>query len=516
MVLYHANGRVVKKHDDYLEQEAAKYANANHYEEQIEHCKRHDPKAVEMKQSVHIIVDSQIYYTLYVDDRGGALWEEIPGFATQRSDPIPAGGLDRSTLMKCSSLADDIFRYKPDATELVLPVKYPRRHCSGANTYAQFASYYRGLMPPEDPPFPHLKYEYRSDNQVAHIRADEIIDYIVPWLRKMERAFQAAEDERKSSPTPEETEDDPAQNVQYRIPKETKMDIPPELVNKIHLYNAMLQLGLPTFVQKPVVDSLVAHMYRTNLNACELETLEMTVGRFYSQGVPVLDPVLCHFVGTYPLRTLQDRHISRQQADAPPKGETGKTGKATTEGIETHWNLEPDFDFSESDRRLLDFAEYRGGRRDFPDDTFVLPPKLPVLGHSIRHWSGIRRNGSTAAAHTGLPLNIGRVLKYHRRSPRDRIYPKPRDDHPGPDSKKRKRSEAEDETNDHLEETNDPEVEEAEKDPYSDDIVTKHYAEYATHRLARLEHFQRHPPGSALPPQEPEPTKTGPAPSQST
>jgi hypothetical protein len=314
------------------------------------------------------------------------------------------------------------------------------------------------------------------------------------------------------------------------------MDIPEELLNKIHLYNAMLQLGLPSFIQRPLIDKLVDQMYRTNLNACELEILEITVGRFYSQGVPVLDPVLCHFVGTYPLRMLQDRQISRRlevpkvvdghndqstdqreepeaprNTDAPPKGETEKTEKANTEGINEHWDLTLQFDFSESDRRYLDFAEYRGGRRDFPHDTFVLPPKLPVLGHSIRHWSGIRRNGNTAAAHTGLPLNVGRVLKYHRRSSGDRIYPKPRDGHSGPGSRKRKRSEMEAEANERTEETTDPNVEEAEEDPYSDDIVTKHYAEYATHRLARLEYFQRYPPGSAPPPDpEAEPTETGP------
>jgi hypothetical protein len=95
---------------------------------------------------------------------------------------------------------------------------------------------------------------------------------------------------------------------------------------------------------------------------------------------------------------------------------------------------------------------------------------------------------------------VGRVLKYRRRIPRDRIYPKPRDDHPGPGIKKRKRSEAEAEANEQHEETNVPDIEKAEEDPYSDDIWTKHYTEYATHRLARLEYFQRYAPGSAPPP----------------
>jgi hypothetical protein len=99
------------------------------------------------------------------------------------------------------------------------------------------------------------------------------------------------------------------QNFEYSIPEETKMDIHEDLVNKIHLYNAMLQLGIPSVVRRLLIHRLVDQMYRKNLNACELETLEMTVGRFHSQGVPVLDPVLCYFVSTYPLHSCKiDRY----------------------------------------------------------------------------------------------------------------------------------------------------------------------------------------------------------------
>ncbi|KAI2482128.1 hypothetical protein Ptr902_06509 [Pyrenophora tritici-repentis] len=46
--------------------------------------------------------------------------------------------------------------------------------------------------------------------------------------------------------------------------------------------------------------------------------------------------------------------------------------------------------------------------------THELPPVLPVLGHTARHWSGVRKNGSTAAAFTGFPLNIGKGKRFVR------------------------------------------------------------------------------------------------------
>lgn len=335
--------------------------------------------------------------------------------------------------MRCSSLADDFFRYNPGATELHLPLEYPRRH-EAVSTYTDFANGYEKMKPPH-PPFPGLKYKYRGDEQMAHIRAHKIREYIVPWLLGMEKDFQKADAEREKAKTSEQDpEDPPEKNIEYDPHSVTKIAIPEDLLGKIHLYNAMLQLGLPSFVRQPLIDGLVAQMYRTNLSACELDTLEMTIGRFYAHGVPVLDPVLCHFIGTYALRNSQDRQ--RPEPSAPPEQDdlsptddeaqqddppspveeeaanqkNTSNKEAQTEGDENHWDLDHAFDFSKSHRRYIDFAEFHGGRRDFPNDTFVLPPKLPVLGHSIRHWSGIRRNGSAAAAHTGLPLNAGRVL----------------------------------------------------------------------------------------------------------
>ncbi|KAF1919054.1 hypothetical protein BDU57DRAFT_568071 [Ampelomyces quisqualis] len=68
-----------------------------------------------------------------------------------------------------------------------------------------------------------------------------------------------------------------------------------------------------------------------------------------------------------------------------------------------------------STREWLVYSTMEAGRRDYPDDTISLPPRLEVIGHCISNWSDVRRNGNIAAAHTGFPLNVGRVNKYYRR-----------------------------------------------------------------------------------------------------
>ena len=72
--------------------------------------------------------------------------------------------------------------------------------------------------------------------------------------------------------------------------------------------------------------------------------------------------------------------------------------------------------FNHTKRKYLEFAEqevYCG--KDFPADTYLLPLKLPVIAHSIKNWSGVRRNGSAAAAYTGFSLNIGKYKKFIHR-----------------------------------------------------------------------------------------------------
>ncbi|KAH8701317.1 hypothetical protein GQ44DRAFT_717857 [Phaeosphaeriaceae sp. PMI808] len=156
----------------------------------------------------------------------------------------------------------------------------------------------------------------------------------------------------------------------------------------------MLQLGLPSFIQRPLIDQLVAQMYHTRLDSCHLMTLEMTVGRFYSQGVAVLDPVINHLIGTYSLRSLQDRNGPDNTA---------------------HKSIDPIYKVR---RQTLRYDEANDIERR---KTVVIPPKLPVLGHSIRNWSGVRRDGKTSTAYTGYPLNIGRVKKFYRRNGQDQI-----------------------------------------------------------------------------------------------
>jgi len=175
-------------------------------------------------------------------------------------------------------------------------------------------------------------------------------------------------------------------------------------------------------------------MYKTKLNACHLATLEHTVGRFYSRGVAVLDPVLCHFIGTYPRRTLQDRRNVKPppESDIESSDDTNKTSEQAPEeaqGTDTQSGEElsasapaPEpFDFKNSERKYLSYYPQPAGREKFPKDTYLLPPELPVIGHSIKHWSGVRKNGSTAAAHNGFPLNIGKYKKFIRRNATDVI-----------------------------------------------------------------------------------------------
>ena len=176
-------------------------------------------------------------------------------------------------------------------------------------------------------------------------------------------------------------------------------------------------------------------MYKTKTNACHLATLEHTVVRFYSRGVAVLDPVLCHFIGTYPRRTLQDRRNVRPppESDTESSDDTNKPGERPPEeaqGADTQSGEGPPasapapepFNFKNSERKYLTYHNQPAGRGiPYEEDTYLLPPELPVIGHSIKHWSGVRKKGSTVAAHNGFPLNIGKYKKFIRRNMTDVI-----------------------------------------------------------------------------------------------
>jgi len=239
MVLYHANGRVVDQHDQYLDDEARKAADHYRYIEQIDICNQ--TRADASADDVKIIIDKQEYITLYYE-KGGIEWEVIKKF--RRKPPytrLPA--VDRATLMMCSTFADEHFRYNPGEKTLHLPVRYPRQHHSARDeSMDDFHKIFGTLVHGK-------KLAEQSDSQMAFIRPREIEDYVIPWLERVQEQRQRAETRRRE-------EDD------ARPPKKTKrahnlvkpydtipMDIPDALEDRIHLYNAMLQLGLPKFVQ---------------------------------------------------------------------------------------------------------------------------------------------------------------------------------------------------------------------------------------------------------------------------
>jgi len=239
MVLYHANGRVVDLHDQYLDDEARKAADHYRYIEQIDvyNQTRADASADDVK----IIIDEQEYRTLYCEREG--YWETIKKFRRKTSYTIPTT-VDRATLRKCSTFADDHFTYNPGAKTLHLPVHYPRQHHAGLGerTTQYFNENYESCVDGK-------RLAEQLDDQMAFIRPKEIEVYIIPWLEKVQAQSNREEDES-------DKEDD------ARSPKKTKrarkptgpdgaitIGIPGALNDKIHLYNAMLQLGLPKFVQ---------------------------------------------------------------------------------------------------------------------------------------------------------------------------------------------------------------------------------------------------------------------------
>lgn len=200
--------------------------------------------------------------------------------------------------MKYSSFADDFFTYHTTADLLLLPVCCPRPHLFGLTDYQRPDDWPKFERDFDDRPYNEDRRNQKitvsqSDDQVAYIHEDEIRDYIVPWLEKMKRVVR----DKEHNPS-----------IKDKDPRDLpQIDIPEELERKIHLYNVMLLLSIPRFFQRPLIDALVLEMYQTNLRQCHLDTLEMTVGRFYARGVLVLNPVLSHFVGTDAFRSIVDR-----------------------------------------------------------------------------------------------------------------------------------------------------------------------------------------------------------------
>ncbi|EUC41345.1 hypothetical protein COCMIDRAFT_106413 [Bipolaris oryzae ATCC 44560] len=390
MVLYEEDGRVVIVHEKYLEEEAEKERGSVRekypYTDPINVCKqRNGPKSTE---DVKIIIESQIFKTLYCEKMfgWGSDFEYIKSFR-QREDKILSGSLCRETLILCSSFAKDHFTYNPDSNELRLPVSYPQA---------------KGVNQPDD--------------QLAYIRADEIEAYIFPWLDKVKAYMNSPRSNQTTSQKMKDYLTNPNGPIAMRIPS--------SLLEKIHLYNCMLQLGLPKFIQSPLIDALIHQLYKTKLSACHLDTIEITICRFYSRGIAILDPVINHLIGTYSLRSLPDRNHPKPAGKRKHKYKDYLPPQtkelAADDVVRLDGTLEIKFeneivravDFSETNRRYLKFTRYEVSRGKLGKDSCLLPPVLPVLGHCIRHWSGVRKNGGTAAAYTGLPLNVGWGKKF--------------------------------------------------------------------------------------------------------
>ena len=432
MVLYHTNGRVVQAHEDYLEQQAHSIARKCDYVDQIDVYKQRN--AVKSVDEVQIIIDGQKYMTLYCERAGDS--EILEKFRQTNEYKIPTT-VDRRTLVACSTFAEEYFTYNPWENDLHLPVCYPKWRERGSHSRNSESE----NSDQEDD---------KLDRQMAFIRREEIENYVIPWLKRMQEKFGKAEASHSEPPRGSTTplkRTRLAQSLVSWSDQSVVMGIPERLVDKIHLYNAMLQLGLPKFVQLPLIDVLVLQMYRTKLEACELDALEHTIGRFYSRGVAVLDPVLNHFIGTYSFRSLGDRtkpepsgHSAILADDTDAAGK--ELAKGTTEENSTESgaidaineeqanSTTTKADNNKSDlgpekwkkkRRYLQYCDLDANRKDYSRDTYILPPELPVIGHSIRHWSGVRQNQSTAAAHTGFPLNIGKYKKFIRRNSTDAI-----------------------------------------------------------------------------------------------
>ncbi|KAJ4361804.1 hypothetical protein N0V83_010745 [Neocucurbitaria cava] len=398
MVLYHPDGRVVIEHEHYLENKAYKRAKDFMYTDQIEFGKIPDVKEEKKGQRVYIVIDDQEYRTMHgtYNDVG----EVLPRFSSSETARFPDGGIDKVTFMKCSTLADEKLRYEPSAPDVRVPVTNPRLHHVG--DYSKWSDFQRDWEE-RTLSIPDTKYQKSFNHQMAYIRRREIEEYIIPWLSKMEGIVRDLEEIEKDGHVKGKPNERSITRAQL-----PEIEVPTALLEKIHLYNAMLQFGLPKFSQQRLIDALILQMSRMRLSDCHLEVLENTVGRFHGRAMAILDPVINHFVGTYAFRTLDDR---RHPAPDTTEEIVAEASAGDDSGPEPLYpNMKKEF---------LDYSTLNGERHDFPDDTVIVPPQLPVLGHCIKHWSGIRSNGSVAAAHNGYPLNVGRHRKYFLRRDSD-------------------------------------------------------------------------------------------------
>ncbi|ORX96119.1 hypothetical protein BCR34DRAFT_593946 [Clohesyomyces aquaticus] len=262
--------------------------------------------------------------------------------------------IGRQVLMRYSSLAQEHFTFNSKAHTLNLPARYPRD-----NKQAFEGGGYRA---------PHMC----SNVHTAYIDPKTVTSIVFPWFQEAERLLK---EEPTESPPP--------------------FGIPESLDGAINLYNVLLQLGMHDYLIRPIATHIIHEMHRLPLLECELLLVEHTVARFYARGLPILDPVINHLVGTYHSRTLTDKQSVHALISYTPQ---------TT------------------DRNNKDLPG-----KFLPDDIHPVPPEeCPVLAHCFRHWSGVKlpeaadwteeeEEKSTRNATEGFPLNVGVMYYEHRR-----------------------------------------------------------------------------------------------------
>jgi hypothetical protein len=436
--------RAIPDHESTLTAKAAAHRKDFRYDDQagvVDEQRTKHPPADDPIERVTILVYNQKFQTLYSSESDephneNYVQENELRCPSAAEDP----GIRKSTLMKCSSLAKELFTFEPDSRELELPIWWPRKHIHGEQIPSN-----RG-------------YIIRHNCYLSWIDYNTVDTVIVPWLRNVEgwedelvnlaSSHAAAEKKRIDRDAAERAAgkdygDAEGSEARPYIPRKETIPVPivpSDLAGKINLYNVMLHLGVPKFIQKDTIEALVKQMHQRKLQDCELELVDITIGRFQSLSVGVLDPVINHLVGTYGFRDhTTDRELVNRIC-------------------------------TREDPQNLEYGSQNAGRVEYDQDTVIVPPKLPVLAHNIRHWSGVRhRNGDARAAHVGYPLNVGKVLKYWRRSSTEPILAR------RPDT-----------TESHRSKTNDGKM-------YG--VEDLNYTEYSTYVLQNYKEYYTHIPG---------------------
>lgn len=260
--------------------------------------------------------------------------------------------LDTETLIFCSNETRHLFEGDSKLAEVRLPAEYSRKHYENTRGYT---------------------WRHDVDDYYSYVQPAAIQKYIVPWLRKMEQIKTNGGKFNMEGKV--NIKDGSGLLPQIEIPRG-----PDQMEDRIHVYNSMLHLGILKYFQEPLIAELCDDVYNNKIKDSHLELLDITIGRFNSQAVAVLDPVLCCFTGAFNKRVRKERLLI-QPNPANPDG-------SVSSGTLKYGHLKVP-------RRL--------GETPGPNDTPIIGPGLPVLGHCLRHWSLVDEKGDRTG--TGYPLD---------------------------------------------------------------------------------------------------------------